>query len=85
VKSELDEIDAGQHDNLTYEEIAEKYPVEFALRDKDKLNYRYPKVRIQSLIIFSRSCLLDKLLRLSFRKCNIKTEFNFDIHGAPLK
>lgn len=43
VKSELDEIDAGQHDNLTYEEIAERFPVEFALRDKDKLNYRYPK------------------------------------------
>jgi broad specificity phosphatase PhoE len=46
VKPELDEIDAGQHDNLTYEQIAERFPVEFALRDKDKLNYRYPKVRL---------------------------------------
>jgi len=43
VRSELDEINAGEHDSMTYEEIAEKFPVEFALRDKDKLNYRYPK------------------------------------------
>eukprot|EP00091_Calanus_sinicus_P001983 TRINITY_DN12001_c0_g1_i1.p1 TRINITY_DN12001_c0_g1~~TRINITY_DN12001_c0_g1_i1.p1 ORF type:complete len:113 (-),score=26.07 TRINITY_DN12001_c0_g1_i1:162-500(-) len=27
---------------MTYEEIAEKFPVEFALRDADKLSYRYP-------------------------------------------
>ena len=27
---------------MTYEEIAAKFPVEFALRDKDKLCYRYP-------------------------------------------
>ena len=33
---------AGEHDNMTYEEIAAKFPVEFALRDKDKLCYRYP-------------------------------------------
>ena len=39
----LGEIRAGQHDNMTYEEIAEKFPVEFALRDADKLCYRYPE------------------------------------------
>lgn len=43
IRSEIDEINAGEHDNLTYEQIAQMYPVEFALRDKDKLNYRYPK------------------------------------------
>jgi len=42
VQPELGEIKAGEHDNMTYEEIAAKFPVEFALRDKDKLCYRYP-------------------------------------------
>lgn len=26
-----------------YEEIQQKYPLEFALRDQDKYRYRYPK------------------------------------------
>lgn len=38
----LGEICAGKHDGLTYEEIAAQFPVEFALRDEDKLRYRYP-------------------------------------------
>ncbi|KAF7122089.1 hypothetical protein CNMCM5793_000044 [Aspergillus hiratsukae] len=37
----LDELDAGVCDGLTYEEIAEKYPDDFAARDEDKYNYRY--------------------------------------------
>lgn len=28
---------------MTYEEIQENYPEEFALRDQDKYRYRYPK------------------------------------------
>ena len=28
---------------MTYEEIHEKFPTEFALRDQDKYHYRYPK------------------------------------------
>ncbi len=28
---------------MTYEAIQEKYPREFALRDQDKFNYRYPR------------------------------------------
>lgn len=28
---------------MTYEEIQENYPLEFALRDQDKYRYRYPK------------------------------------------
>lgn len=43
VRAEIDEINAGDHDDLTYEEIAQQFPVEFAMRDKDKLNYRYPQ------------------------------------------
>ncbi|KKK14836.1 hypothetical protein AOCH_004938 [Aspergillus ochraceoroseus] len=37
----LDELDSGVCDGLTYEEIAERYPEDFAARDEDKYNYRY--------------------------------------------
>ena len=39
---ELDEINAGICENLTYEEIRRKYPEEFAARARDKYNYTYP-------------------------------------------
>ncbi|PAA51981.1 hypothetical protein BOX15_Mlig033382g2 [Macrostomum lignano] len=39
----LNELDAGVCEGMTYEEIAEKLPTEFANRDKDKFNYRYPQ------------------------------------------
>ncbi|CAL8326252.1 unnamed protein product [Merluccius merluccius] len=39
----LNEIDAGVCEDMTYEEIQENYPEEFALRDQDKYRYRYPK------------------------------------------
>lgn len=39
----LNELDAGACDCLTYEEIQEKFPEEFALRDQDKYHYRYPR------------------------------------------
>ncbi|XP_048840389.1 6-phosphofructo-2-kinase/fructose-2,6-bisphosphatase 1-like isoform X1 [Brienomyrus brachyistius] len=39
----LNEIDAGVCEELTYEEIQDHYPEEFALRDQDKYRYRYPK------------------------------------------
>ena len=39
---ELDEINAGCCEDLTYEEIEEKYPEEFRKRKKDKLRYQYP-------------------------------------------
>ena len=32
----------GVCEGLTYEEMQEKYPQEFAWRDQDKLRYRYP-------------------------------------------
>ncbi|KAJ3315742.1 Fructose-2,6-bisphosphatase [Blyttiomyces sp. JEL0837] len=37
----LDELDSGVCDGLTYEEIEERYPEDFAERDEDKYNYRY--------------------------------------------
>eukprot|EP00124_Ichthyophonus_hoferi_P004483 Ihof_evm1s501 gene=Ihof_evmTU1s501 len=39
----LEEIDAGICDGMTYEQIGEKFPDDFASRDVDKYNYRYPK------------------------------------------
>ncbi|XP_037529686.1 6-phosphofructo-2-kinase/fructose-2,6-bisphosphatase isoform X3 [Rhipicephalus sanguineus] len=39
----LNEIDAGICEEMTYEEIQEKYPEEFAARDQDKFHYRYPR------------------------------------------
>ncbi|VDO84314.1 unnamed protein product [Heligmosomoides polygyrus] len=38
----LDEIDAGICEGLTYEDFEERYPKQFAERDKDKYHYRYP-------------------------------------------
>jgi 6-phosphofructo-2-kinase / fructose-2,6-biphosphatase 2 len=37
----LDELDSGVCDGLTYAEIKEQYPEDFAARDDDKYNYRY--------------------------------------------
>ncbi|XP_034947081.1 6-phosphofructo-2-kinase/fructose-2,6-bisphosphatase-like isoform X2 [Chelonus insularis] len=40
--AELNELDAGICEGLSYEEMQEHYPQEFAWRDQDKLRYRYP-------------------------------------------
>ena len=39
----LDEIDAGICDGLTYDEIAARWPDDYAARKGDKLRYRYPR------------------------------------------
>lgn len=39
----LDELYAGACDGMTYKEIEEVYPDEFAARQSDKLKYRYPR------------------------------------------
>ena len=39
----LDELFAGSCDGMTYEEIEEQFPEEFARRNEDKLAYRYPR------------------------------------------
>ena len=38
----LDELNGGSMEGMTYEEIKSKHPKEYALRQKDKLQYRYP-------------------------------------------
>ena len=39
----LDELYAGICDGMTYKEIEQVYPEEFARRQSDKLAYRYPR------------------------------------------
>lgn len=39
----LDEIDAGIFDGMTYEQIREARPEEYAARQADKFRYRYPR------------------------------------------
>lgn len=47
----LDEIDAGVCDGMTYEEIEEKYPEDYANRDDDKFNYRYKGGEVSLILI----------------------------------
>jgi len=46
----LNELDAGACDALTYEEIQERFPEEFALRDQDKYHYRYPRGEVSVML-----------------------------------
>jgi len=71
------EINAGEHDGMTYEEIAEKFPTEFAMRDADKLRYRYP----------NGESYLDVVERLMKVMEKIQTEDNLLIisHQATLR
>jgi broad specificity phosphatase PhoE len=39
----LDEIDAGLCEGMTYAEVEQKMPKEFAARQQDKFRYRYPR------------------------------------------
>ena len=40
--NEINEINSGKLDGLSYDEFAEQYPDDFASRENDKLCYRYP-------------------------------------------
>ncbi|KKA30922.1 hypothetical protein TD95_004817 [Thielaviopsis punctulata] len=40
----LNELNAGNFEGMTYKDIAEQFPEEYAKRQKDKLNYIYPGV-----------------------------------------
>lgn len=40
-------LSQGVCEDMTYEEIQENYPEEFALRDQDKYRYRYPKGEVR--------------------------------------
>mmetsp|Transcript_73977 Transcript_73977/g.203668 ORF Transcript_73977/g.203668 Transcript_73977/m.203668 type:complete len:431 (-) Transcript_73977:234-1526(-) len=40
----LNELCAGKLDSLSYNQMCQQYPAEYAARQSDKLNYRYPGV-----------------------------------------
>lgn len=40
---------------MTYEEIQERYPEDFAARDQDKFHYRYPRGEV-SFAVFITFC-----------------------------
>lgn len=54
--SRLSLIAQGVCEEMTYEEIQEHFPEEFALRDQDKYRYRYPKGEVskpqQTAVVF---------------------------------
>lgn len=60
---------------MTYEEIQENYPLEFALRDQDKYRYRYPKGEVGyffSLKVKGFLVVLNTCMRALGRKKKIK-------------
>lgn len=57
----LNELNTGVCDGLTYEEIAERYPVEFAARDHDKFHYRYPEGESYHDLLLRVRPILDRL------------------------
>ena len=44
----------GVCEELTYEEIQQNFPEEFALRDQDKYRYRYPKGEVGTRVTLAR-------------------------------
>ena len=58
----LNEIDSGVCDDLTYEEIKERWPEDFIARDIDKYRYRYPRgesYEVRWLIDSGRRLIFD--------------------------
>ncbi|CAE7744431.1 FKFBP, partial [Symbiodinium sp. KB8] len=59
----LDEIDAGICDGMTYEEVAEKMPEEYEARKKDKFRYRYPRGESYQDIVYRLEPVILELMR----------------------
>jgi len=60
---QLDEIDAGICDGMTYEAIAASMPEEYEARAKDKYNYRYPRGESYSDIVHRLEPVIMELMR----------------------
>jgi len=54
----------GTCDNMTYEEIQEKFPEEFARRDQDKYHYRYPRGEVRSHFVYFALYICEIVLLL---------------------
>jgi broad specificity phosphatase PhoE/predicted kinase len=59
----LDEIDAGVCDGMSYEQIQEQLPEEYAARKRDKFHYRYPRGESYQDIIFRLDPVIIELER----------------------
>ena len=59
----LDEIDAGLFDGLTYAEIAERAPEEYAARSRAKFTYRYPRGESYQDIVHRLEPVIVELMR----------------------
>lgn len=60
---QLDEIDAGICDGLTYAEVADKYPEEYESRKLNKLHYRYPRGESYQDVIHRLEPVITELMR----------------------
>ncbi|KAF2363704.1 Histidine phosphatase superfamily clade-1 [Trinorchestia longiramus] len=59
----LNEIDAGICEGLTYEEIQEQLPEEFAARDNNKYQYRYPRGESYEDVVYRLESVMMELER----------------------
>jgi len=60
----LDELHAGIYDGMTYKEIEEAAPEEFALRKEDKMAYRYPRGESYFDVIQRLDSIVQELERM---------------------
>lgn len=61
---QLDEIDAGVCDGMTYEQVAEEMPDEYLARKNNKLNYRYPRGESYQDVIHRLEPVITELMRM---------------------
>jgi broad specificity phosphatase PhoE len=61
--SELDEIDAGVAENLTYEEFEQNFTFFAKEREKDKLNFKYPGGESYQDLIVRTKPIVDSIIK----------------------
>ncbi|TMW64547.1 hypothetical protein Poli38472_011427 [Pythium oligandrum] len=61
---QLDEIDAGVCDGMTYEQVAEEMPDEYIARKNNKLHYRYPRGESYQDVIHRLEPVIMELMRI---------------------
>lgn len=61
---QLDEIDAGVCDGMTYEQVAEEMPEEYLARKNNKLHYRYPRGESYQDVIHRLEPVITELMRM---------------------
>ncbi|CAI5715413.1 hypothetical protein KXD40_008373 [Peronospora effusa] len=61
---QLDEIDAGICDGMTYEQVAEEMPEEYLARKNNKLHYRYPRGESYQDVIHRLEPVITELMRM---------------------